>query len=183
MSNDVTDPTFSRPIHEAIFWRGVFVHHYGAIEQCVTELLIVGLSDPNYSHLGKVPGNWPEKLKRLSKIVDHPGPLARYSDPLRYQLSTISIIEPHRHLLVHGVMTLPPEDNPQAVINFMMHDAWKQCRNELAVSMDDLKYLAQELGGHSKVIAQMIAEMLEVGGFSRIALGKPSIVKLSRRDI
>lgn len=181
MGDSYTAPVFSRPMHEAIFWRGNFVHHYSAIEQMITELIICCLSDPAFAHLGKVPGTWPEKLRRVGQIADQPGVLEPYAVDLRYQLSTISIIEPHRHLLVHGVMTVADENASPVIVNFMMHDAWKRARNELAVKMDDLRYLSQELGSHSQLLATTITAMLEAGNFASIRLGPPTIVKVARR--
>lgn len=160
MQND-PKPDLAEPMHEAIFWRGLFVHRYAGVEHTVTELLLRAGARPEYIGFGPLPYPWPKKLARLTKLIDSPGPLRRYAAPIREYLTPLTGVEQHRHLLVHGMMSLNVLKNDPRMLYFKSHD-WvdgEVGEVTLWLTIDELIEMTQGMGPLVQAFTRLVAQI------------------------
>lgn len=169
MDTRFTVPVFEDATQEAVFYRGAFLHHYGIVEFIISDLILRALYSDEYRHLGKLPGKWGDKLKRLGQVVDAPGPLNVYSQRCRRLVSHITIIELDRHLLTHGRMRVRDEFGTPFV-HLEMYDAYSGSLKENDLPMKDVRYLAQELGSAALALSELAAEMIDCANLEAIPL-------------
>lgn len=170
MSESLPVPSFDLPMQEAVFWRGVFLYHYGLIEFAVSELVLRASYRDEYCHLGKLPRSWERKLRRLVLLLDAPGPLAVYSDDCRSLLSQITLIDGDRHILAHGRMEVSG-DADASIVHLEWHDADHDCMRENKLPMGQLRYLARELGAAARALCELIDRMIAAASLDPIPLG------------
>lgn len=158
---EISLPTFSVPIHEAIFWRGVFIHRYSGVEHSVTELLLRAGARDEYKSLGNVPYPWPKKLQRLKDMIDIPGPLKPYASPIQKMMSAFVTIERHRHVLAHSIMSHDVRKNDNRALYFKSHDWVGGTLGEviLEISIDELIIMTQDLGPISRDFPKLVAKI------------------------
>lgn len=152
-------PTFAHPMHEALFWRGVFVHRYAGVEHTVTELLLRAGGRDEYRHFGDVPYPWRKKLARLGAILDLPGPLQPHATAVRDSLIPLTGAEQHRHLLVHGMMSLDVlKDNPRMLF-LKTHQRVGKYLGEatLWITIEELIDLTQGMAPYVQTFVQLVA--------------------------
>lgn len=166
-------PVFSLPTHEAIFWRGVFIHRYSGVEHCVTEMLLRLGAHPQYKSFGKLPYPWPKKLSRLGAMLNAPGPLASYASEIREHLVPLTSVERHRHTLVHGMMSWnPKKDNPRMLF-LKTHDWMGKEAGEVTmwITIDDLIGMTQDIGPIAQGFTQLTARIFKELDLAPIEVG------------
>lgn len=143
---------FPLPIHEAIFWRGVFIHRYSGVEHTVTELLLRLGGHDAYRALGTLPYPWPKKLRRLTAMLEAPGPLREYAARVRGTLTPLTSIERHRHLLVHGMMSCNVDGKNPRMLFLKSHDWIDGELGEVTmwITIEELIQMTQEMGPWAK---------------------------------
>lgn len=169
MDEHVAPPSFAVPVQEAVFWRGVFLHHYGIIEFAVSELLLRAAYHADYKAFGKVPSKWRERFERLGRILDAPGPLGAYSEVCRRLVSQITIVEDDRHILAHARMRVR-EVAGSSLVHLEWHDVYNKRMKENDLPLADLRCLAQELGAAACALTTLIDEMMDAAGILPIPL-------------
>lgn len=103
---------------EAIYWRGLFVNRYAAVEFAIAELVSRAFLHPAYSHLGHPPFGPAKKLKRLNQIIGLPGPIASYRADLQPRLNEFEQYADYRNFMVHAIMVPKSSED----VSFMMYD-------------------------------------------------------------
>jgi hypothetical protein len=89
---------------EAIYWRGLFIMRYAAVEFAIAELVSCASLHPYYSHLGHPPFGPAKKFKRLSQMIGLEGPITSYRTDLQSRLDDFKQYEEHRNFMVHAIM-------------------------------------------------------------------------------
>jgi hypothetical protein len=103
---------------EAIYWRGLFINRYAAVEFAIAELVTRAFLHPSYSHLGHPPFGPAKKHKRLNQMIGLSGPIASYRADLQPRLDEFEQYSDHRNFMVHAIMV--PRSTGD--ILFMMYD-------------------------------------------------------------
>jgi hypothetical protein len=67
---------------EAIYWRGLFITRYAAVEFAIAELVSRAFLHQAYRDLGHPPFGPAKKLKRLNQMIGLAGPIASYRTKL-----------------------------------------------------------------------------------------------------
>lgn len=181
MDTRFTAPVFLDPTQEAVFCRGAFLHHYGIVEFIVSDLILRALYRDEYRHLGKLPRQWGDKLKRLGQILDASGPLNVYAQRCRRLVSQITVIEPDRHLLTHGRMRVR-DSLGTPFVHLEMYDAYSGSLKENDLALKDVRYLAQELGVAALALSELASEMVEAGSLKPIPLEAAEIQERTTRQ-
>ncbi|WP_139330500.1 hypothetical protein [Sphingomonas sp. Sph1(2015)] len=172
MNQRFDPPSFDNPHQEAVFWRGVLVHHYAIVEFKISDLIIRTFYSAEYQHLPKkMSYPWSKRLKQLGCILDAPGPLSAYSAQCRNVIGQIGLIESDRHLIVHGVMRIHEVGHEQ-VVHFECYDAQNNRLNENRYYLSEVRYIAQETGSAAEVLSDLIDEMISFAQLLPIPLGK-----------
>ena len=165
-------PSFDDPHQEAVFWRGVLVHHYAIVEFKISDLIIRTFFSADYQHLPKkMSYPWSKRLKQLGHILDAPGPLSAYSVQCRNLIGQIGLIEKDRHLFVHGLMRMH-EASHEPVAHFECYDAQNSCLNENRYRLSEVRYIAQETGSAAEALSDLIDEMISSTQLLPIPLSK-----------
>jgi hypothetical protein len=166
-------PAFDNPHQEAVFWRGVLVHHYAIVEFKISDLIIRTFFSADYQHLPKqMRYPWGARLKQLGRILDDSGPLSAYSPLCRNLIRQIGLIETDRHLIVHGLMRVD-EAIPEPVVHFECYDAQNSRLNENSYRLSEVRYIAQEVGSAAEVLSDLIDEMILSAQLPPIPLSDP----------
>ena len=103
---------------EAIYWRGLFINRYAAVEFAIAELVSRGFLHQAYGHLGHPPFGPAKKLKRLNRMIGLSGPIASYRSDLQPRLDEFAQYAEHRNFMVHAIMVPASSKN----IAFKMYD-------------------------------------------------------------
>jgi hypothetical protein len=90
--------------NKAIYWRGLFITRYAAVEFAIAELVSRAFSHQAYEHLGHPPFGPVKKFKRLNQLIGLPGPIANYRSELQVRLDDFAIYGDHRGFLAHALM-------------------------------------------------------------------------------
>ncbi len=176
---------FGRPIQEAVFWRGVFIHRYSGVENTVTELLLRLGGRDDYKAFGELPYPWPKKLKRLSDMLDAPGPLSAYAKRIRGMLTPLTTVERHRHILVHGMMSCDPnKENPRMLL-LKTHDRIGGDLGEVTMwlTIDDLIAMTQEMGPWVQAFILLVARIFRELDLRPISVGERQPLTTAPRAI
>jgi hypothetical protein len=105
-------------VRQAIYWRGLFVMRYAAVEFAIAELVSRAFLHQAYSHLGQPPFGPAKKLKRLNDMLKIAGPLVAYRPELQQRADVFAQYADHRNFMVHAIMV--PESAQD--VAFMMYD-------------------------------------------------------------
>lgn len=114
-----------------------------------------------YRHLGDLPYPWPKKLRRLGTILDLPGPLQPHATAIRNALIPLTGAERHRHLLVHGMMSLDVrKDNPRMLF-LKTHDRIAKNLGEITlwITIEELVELTQGMAPYVQTFTQLVAAL------------------------
>ncbi len=103
---------------EAIYWRGLFINRYAAVEFAIAELVSRAFLHPAYAHLGHPPFGPAKKFKRLYQMIGLEGPMANYRTDLQSRLDEFEQYSDHRNFMVHAIMV--PRSHVD--ISFTMYD-------------------------------------------------------------
>ncbi|RYF00397.1 MAG: hypothetical protein EOO77_34090 [Oxalobacteraceae bacterium] len=172
-------------MHEAIFWRGVFIHRYAGMEHTLSELLLRLGAHEAYKGFGELPYPWAKKLSRLSAILDAPGPVRDYADWMRRALTPLTSAERQRHLLVHGMMSLGLRREEPRTLFFKTHDWIKGDLGEITmwITIDDLRGMTDEVGEHVRDFVRGVAELFEKLDLAPIAVSDLEALDTAARKI
>ena len=182
MNQRFDPPSFDNPHQEAVFWRGVLVHHYAIVEFKISDLIIRTFFSTDYQHLPKkISYPWRKRLKQLGHILDSPGPLSAYSAQCRNLIGQIGLIETDRHLIVHGLMRIH-EVGREPVVHFECYDAQNSGLNENRYRLPEVRYIAQETGSAAEVLSDLIDEMISSTQLPSIPLGKHEARQRNARE-
>lgn len=141
---------------EAIFWRGMFIHRYSAIEFAFSELLTRALLLPEYAHLGLLPFAWGEKLALLSRLMES-GAVSPYASSLKAHLDDLERFEVHRHVLVHGLMVAKQTDDGAVLqIKNWAHIKRKAGMRSMTVPLSSLRDMAEALEPISLAVTHLV---------------------------
>jgi len=180
---DLPTPTFALPIHEAIFWRGVFIHRYSGVEHGLTELLLRAGGRAEYRDLGALPYPWPKKLKKLRQIVETTGPLQIYKTDLLKMLVPFTSIEQHRHMLVHGMMSCGLGERGPRALYLKTHDRIDGELGEFTwdITIDELIAMTQDIGPIVQDFTRLVARIFRELELLPIETGERQALKTAAR--
>jgi hypothetical protein len=137
-------------VQEAIYWRGLFICRYAAIEFAIAELVSRAFMHQAYAHLGHPRFGPAKKLKRLNEILKLTGPMAAYRSDLQLRLDEFAQYADHRNFMVHGIM-VPTSDKD---IAFRMYD-----HREGVYSVGDLQFEMKHLESIATLIGEISTEL------------------------
>jgi hypothetical protein len=167
---DSAVPDLTQPIHEAIFWRGLFLHRYSGVEYTITELLVRALGHEQYHALGPLPFPWPKRLKLLTKVLNSPGPIQAHAAFIREKLIPLTSVEKHRHMLAHAMMAVDVRGDDPRALYFRGHD-WKDRefgQTDLELSIDELIAMTESMGPLTQDLTRYIATMFRDLGLEAV---------------
>jgi hypothetical protein len=178
-------PDLSAPIHEAIFWRGLFIHRYAGVEHAITELLVRAGGREEYAAFGKLPFPWPKRLKLLTKVLDALGPIQPYAELIRAKLTPLTGLEVHRHMLVHGMMAVDVGGDDPRHLYFRGYSWLSGDLGETTIEMsvDDLIAMTQSIGPLTQDLTRSIAVMFNEIGLEPIMVDPRQNMPISNRAI
>jgi hypothetical protein len=144
-------------VKEAIYWRGLFISRYAAVEFAIAELVSRASLHQAYVHLGHPPFGPAKKLKRLNHMIELAGPIAGYEINLKPKLDEFAQHEDHRHFMVHALMVPKSRTN----IKLMMYDHREGVYSvgELQFELEHLETLANEFAPLSIAFTELTAKM------------------------
>jgi hypothetical protein len=175
-------PPFDNPHQEAVFWRGVLVHHYAIVEYEVSDIIIRTFFHDQYQDpSAKLSYPWLKRLKQLGRILDGPGPLSAYSSQCRTLITKISLIESDRHMIVHGLMRID-DVGLDPMVHFQCYDAANSRLNENRYRLSEVRYIAQELGYAAEVLSDLINKMISSAQLPEIPLDNPEARQRQMRE-
>jgi hypothetical protein len=142
---------------EAIYWRGLFINRYAAVEFAIAELVSRGFLHPAYGHLGHPPFGPANKLKRLNQMIWLTGPIASYRADLQPRLDEFAQYADHRNFMVHAIMVPASSKN----IAFTMYDHREGVYSvgDLRFEMKHLETIATLIGSISIEFTSLVAKM------------------------
>jgi len=178
-------PDLATPAHEAIFWRGLFIHRYAGVEHAVTELLLRATAYDDYKPLGELPFSWPKRLKLLTRILDSEGPVKAYADRIRENLIPITSVERHRHMLVHGFMSINVRRDAPRSLYIKSHDwiAGQLGEVSMELTIEELIEMTQNLGPYVKSLLGCISHIFRELGLEPISVDPRTELELKVRMI
>lgn len=141
----------------AIYWRGLFINRYAAVEFAIAELVSRAFLHPAYSHLGHPPFGPAKKFRRLNQIIGLIGPIASYRAELQPRLDEFEQYGEHRNFMVHAIMVPASSKN----IAFKMYDHREGVYSvgELQFEMKHLETIATLLSTISIEFTALVAKM------------------------
>jgi hypothetical protein len=145
-------------VKDAIYWRGVFVTRYAAVEFAIAELVSRSFLHEAYNHLGQPPFGPAKKLKMLNQMIELPGPLNPYRSSLRPRLGEFAqYMDGYRGFMVHAIMV--PRSTKD--IAFQMHDHREGVYSvgELRLELEHLEKLAMLIGDISIEFTSLVAKI------------------------
>ena len=142
---------------EAIYWRGLFMNRYAAVEYAIAELVSRASLHQAYVHLGPPPFGSAKKLKRLNQIIRLAGPIASYEADLKPKLDEFAQNEDHRHFMAHALMV----PHSRTSIKFLMYDHREGVYSlgELLFELKHLETLAKEFAPLSIDFTELAAKI------------------------
>ncbi len=142
---------------KALYWRGLFITRYAAIEYAVAELVSRASAHEAYVKFGVPPFGPAKKLKRLYQLLKAPGPLAVYEGTLEPSLKEFEQYEEHRHFLAHAIMV----PVTARLLHFRMYDHREGVYSvgELEFEMKHLVMLSNLIGEISPDFTHLIARI------------------------
>ena len=139
-----TDPDTLKEFERAVFWRGMLVQRYGAVEFGITHLLAAASLHPEYSEHGQVPFPQNKKIERLRGLSRVPGVIGAKAEAIEKYLAAFEEFNELRHFMVHGIMA-PSEEGAVVIIKVFQHRAGQFMQGEIRVTVEQLKGIAQAI--------------------------------------
>ncbi len=144
-------------VKEAIYWRGLFISRYAAVEFAIAELVSRAFLHQAYSHLGHPPFGPAKKLKRLNQIIGLAGPIASYRADLQPRLDEFEQYAEHRNFMVHAIMV--PRNSTNIAFTMYDHREGLYSVGELHFEMKHLETIATLFSSISIEFTSLIATM------------------------
>jgi len=142
---------------KAIYWRGLFITRYAAVEFAIAELVSRAFPHPAYSHLGHPPFGPAKKLKRLNQIIGLVGPVASYRSDFQPRLDEFEQYADHRNFMVHAIMV--PVSSNQIAFTMYDHREGAYSVGELQFEMKHLEAIATLISSISIEFTSLVAKM------------------------
>ena len=137
----LTDPDQLDSFTRAIYWRGLLVQRYAAVEFSITHLLAAASSRYNLAELSVVPFGLKKKLERLRALSEVEGPIGDKSEDILSYLEAFDEFADIRQFMVHGIMA--PTDSGDIVFKVYQHRARQFMQGELLLSVNQIKGIAE----------------------------------------
>ena len=142
---------------DAIYWRGMLVQRYAAVEWSITKLLWDVRFHDAYRRLPEPSYQLERKVAQLRKVVSMPGPLMVYGEDLSKHLNEFRRWEQYRHFMVHGFM-VPNANGQSALFQMFEHRKPKQFGlSEIVLTIEQLKTFANEFQPLSSAFTEVTA--------------------------
>jgi hypothetical protein len=142
---------------EAIYWRGLFINRYAAVEFAIAELVSRAFLHPAYSHLGHPPFGPTKKFKRLNQIIGLAGPIASYRNHLQPRLDEFEQYADHRNFMVHAIMV--PKSSSDIAFTMYDHREGVYSVGALQLEMKHLEQAATLLSPISIEFTNLVAKI------------------------
>jgi hypothetical protein len=142
---------------EAIYWRGLFINRYSAVEYAIAELVSRAFLHQAYSHLGLPPFGPTKKLKRLNQIIQLSGPIANYQAELQLRLDEFEQYADHRHFMAHAIMV--PASSTDIAFAMYDHREGIYSVGKLQLEMKHLETAATLLAPISTEFTSLVAKI------------------------
>jgi hypothetical protein len=142
---------------EAIYWRGLFINRYAAVEFAIAELVTRAFLHPAYSHLGHPPFGPTKKLKRLNQMIGLAGPIASYRADLQPRLDEFEQYADHRNFMVHAIMV--PVSSEDIAFTMYDHREGVYSVGKLQFELKHLETIATLLSPISIEFTNLVAKM------------------------
>lgn len=126
-------------VNKAIYWRGLFISRYAAVEFAIAELVSRASLHESYNYLGPPPFGPAKKLKRLNQITQS-GPIVSYQIRLQPKLDDFALYAEHRNFMVHAIMV--PRTDKDIAFKMYDHREGVYSVGELQFEMKHLEKLA-----------------------------------------
>jgi hypothetical protein len=143
--------------NKAIYWRGLFVSRYAAVEFAIAELVSRAFSHQAYNYLGHPPFGPAKKFRRLSQLIELPGPIANYRSDLKLRMDDFAIYEDHRHFMVHAIMV--PRSSADIAFKMYDHREGIYSVGELQFEIEHLAKLATSISDISINFTSLVAKV------------------------
>lgn len=142
---------------EAIYYRGLFITRYAAVEYAIAELVSRASTHDAYSHLGQPPFGPAKKLKRLNQMIELSGPIGNYRADLEPKLEAFGEYADHRNFMVHAIMVPRTSKN----ITFRMYDHREGLYSvgDLLFEIEHLETVATQISSVSIEFTTLVAKM------------------------
>ena len=144
-------------VREAIYWRGLFITRYAAIEYAVAELVSRASLHEAYRNLDPPPFGPSKKLARLNQLIELPGPITNYRSELQAKLDDFVVYGEHRNFMVHAIMV--PRGSNDIAFTMYDHREGVYSVGELQFEMKNLEVLATSIGGISADFTALVARI------------------------
>jgi hypothetical protein len=143
--------------NEAIYWRGLFINRYAAVEFAIAELVSRAFLHQAYCHLLPPPFGPAKKLKKLNQMIGLTGPIATYRSDLTPWLDEFAQYAEYRNFMVHAIMVPASSNN----IAFKMYDHREGDYGvgELQFEMKHLETIATRLSSISIEFTSLAAKI------------------------
>jgi len=142
---------------EAIYWRGLFINRYAAVEFAIAELVSRAFLHSAYSHLGHPPFGPAKKFKRLNQLIGLAGPIASYRTDLQPRLDEFEQYADHRNFMVHAIMV--PRSREDIAFQMYDHREGVYSVGALQFKMKHLEDIATLLNPISVEFTNLVAKM------------------------
>jgi hypothetical protein len=142
---------------ESIYWRGLFITRYAAVEFAIAELVSRAFLHQAYSHLGHPPFGPAKKLKRLNQIIELAGPVASYRAELQQRLEEFEQYADHRNFMVHAIMV--PLSSSHIAFTMYDHREGVYSVGELQFEMKHLEAIATLISSISIEFTSLVAKL------------------------
>lgn len=141
--------------NRAIYWRGLFITRYAAVEFAIAELVSRAFSHQAYEHLGHPPFGPVKKFKRLNQLIGLPGPIANYRSELLVRLADFALYGDHRGFMAHAIMV--PRSSKDIAFKMYDHREGVYSVGELQFEMEHLEKLATSISDISINFTSLVA--------------------------
>jgi hypothetical protein len=142
---------------EAIYWRGLFITRYAAVEFAIAELVSRAFLHQAYSDVGSPPFGPAKKLKRLNQLIELAGPIAGNRTTLQPMLEAFAQYAEHRHFMVHAIMV--PASSKEITFRMYDHREGVYSVGDLRFEMTHLEDLATRIAAVSVEFTSFVAKM------------------------
>ena len=130
-------------MQHAIYWRGMLVQRYAAVEFSLTQLIADARRHPSYERLGDVPGTLSSKLHRAGQLTKT-APIAQFRHEINNFLAEFRRFEDYRHFMVHGLM-VPSRNGTSIELRMFKHIVGEFVVGDLTLLPEHLESLAEAI--------------------------------------
>jgi hypothetical protein len=142
---------------QAIYWRGLFITRYAAVEFAIGELVSRAFLHQAYRDLGHPPFGPAKKFKRLNQLIELAGPIMGYRTMLQPLLKEFAQYAEHRHFMVHAIMV--PAGSKEITFRMYDHREGVYSVGDLHFEMTHLETLATQIADVSIEFTSLVAKI------------------------